>query len=344
MALGFVACFVPPAPELLSEGSPATEAPARTPAVRKKTRNDRRRLQTLLAALLAFAPLPATAALNIFACEPEWGALATELGGDKVSVFVATTGRQDPHQIQARPSLIAKARSADLVLCTGAELEIGWMPVVLRQAANGKVQPGTAGYFAAADNVRLLEVPARLDRAEGDIHAAGNPHIQTSPVNIRAVAAALGPRLAQLDVAQGAYYTERTQSFLKRWDEALQQWQAKATPLRGMNFAAYHKGWAYLADWLGMREIATIEPKPGVPPGGAYIAQLIDELPKRSVGLIVYAAYEDPRASESVAQRTSIPAVMLPSTVGGTDAAATLFGLYDDIVTRLLASRGSKSG
>ena len=126
------------------------------------------------------------AALNVFACEPEWGALASEIGGDKVSVFTATTAKQDPHQVQARPALIAQLRGADLVVCTGAELEIGWMPVLLRQASNGRVQPGSPGYFEAAQQVRLLDVPTRLDRAEGDIHPAGNPHIQTDPRNIAA--------------------------------------------------------------------------------------------------------------------------------------------------------------
>ena len=163
-------------------------------------------------------------ALEVFACEPEWGALAAELGGDKVTVFVATTGRQDPHQIQARPSLIAQLRSADLVVCTGAELEIGWMPVLLRQAANARVQPGGPGYFEAAQQVRLLDLPTRLDRAEGDIHAAGNPHIQTDPRNIAAVAAALARRMAEIDPADAATIAARAQNFrgtLGRCDAAL---------------------------------------------------------------------------------------------------------------------------
>src|SRR5258707_13091662 len=149
------------------------------------------------AALLCFALLAAPTAaraLEVFACEPEWGALAKELGGDRVDVFVATSARQDPHQIQARPSLIARLRTADLVVCTGAELEIGWLPMLLRQGANGRVQPGGTGYFEAAQHVRLLEVPTRLDRAEGDIHAAGNPHIQTDPRNIAAAAPGLAGR------------------------------------------------------------------------------------------------------------------------------------------------------
>ena len=147
-------------------------------------------------------------ALEVFACEPEWAALATELGGDKVEVFSATTARQDPHQIQARPALIARLRSADLVICTGAELEIGWMPVLLRQAANARVQPGTPGYMEASQYVRLLEVPTRLDRAEGDIHPAGNPHIQSDPRNIAAVATALARRLSEIDPADNAVFAQ----------------------------------------------------------------------------------------------------------------------------------------
>src|SRR5215470_16766214 len=160
---------------------------------------------------------PVHAALNVFACEPEWGALASEIGGDKVAVFTATTARQDPHQVQARPALIARLRAADLVVCTGAELEVGWMPVLLRQAANGRVQPGSAGYFEAAQQVRLLEVPTRLDRAEGDIHAAGNPHIQTDPRNIATVAAALSRRMQELDQPDAADFAARAQSFASRW-------------------------------------------------------------------------------------------------------------------------------
>ena len=275
-------------------------------------------------------------ALEVFACEPEWAALAKELGGDKVDAFSATTARQDPHQIQARPGLIARLRTADLVVCTGAELEIGWMPVLLRQAANARVQPGGPGYFEAAQYVRLLEVPARLDRAEGDIHAAGNPHIQTDPRNIAAVAAALAQRMAQVDAADAATIAARAQNFAGRWAAAMQRWTQQAAPLRGTTIATYHKSWAYLEDWLGLREAGNVEPKPGIPPGSQYLAQLISEWPARGVRGIIYSAYEDPRGSEFVAQRIGVAAIMLPYTVGGTDRARDLFGLFDDTVERLV--------
>src|SRR3954464_926539 len=158
-----------------------------------------------MAAVIAFAS-PAHAALRVFACEPEWGALAQELGGNLVDVSVATSALQDPHQIQAKPSLIAKARNADLVVCTGAELEIGWLPVLLQQSGNAKIQAGQSGNFAAADFVRKLDVPTQVDRSQGDVHAAGNPHIQLDPRNIALVATALTARLQQLDAANAAAY------------------------------------------------------------------------------------------------------------------------------------------
>src|SRR5450631_1196041 len=162
-------------------------------------------LHWLLVPLACWA-VPAHATLHVFACEPEWGALAQELGGNLVDVSVATNALQDPHQIQAKPSLIARTRNADLVVCTGAELEIGWLPVLLQQSGNAKVQQGQPGNFAAADHVKKLEIPGQLDRAQGDVHAAGNPHIQTDPRNIALVASALGARLKQLDPAHANEY------------------------------------------------------------------------------------------------------------------------------------------
>jgi zinc/manganese transport system substrate-binding protein len=276
-------------------------------------------------------------ALEVFACEPEWAALAAEIGGDKVTVFTATTARQDPHQIQARPALIARLRSADLVVCTGAELEIGWLPVLLRQAANAKVQPGSPGYFEAAQHVRLMDVPSRVDRAEGDIHAAGNPHIQTDPRNIVSAAVALTRRMSELDAADAATFVSRGQSFAGRWTAATQRWAQQASPIRGATIGTYHKSWTYLENWLGLREAGNIEPKPGIPPGSQYLAQLVAEWPGKGVRAVIYSAYEDPRGAQFVAERIGVPAIMLPFTVGGSDRARDLFGLFDDTVDRLVA-------
>lgn len=289
---------------------------------------------------LALAP-PARAALNVFACEPEWGALAGELGGSDVSVFTATTARQDPHQIQARPALISRLRYADIAVCTGAELEIGWMPVLLRQASNAKVQPGSPGYFEATRQVRLLDVPTRLDRAEGDVHPQGNPHVQTDPRYMRLIAAALAKRFAAIDPAHAAAYAQRAKAFDDKLGQAIERWQAEAAPLKGLNAVIYHKDWVYLFTWLGINEVGTIEPKPGVPPGSAYLAQLLGEIPKRQAKMVIYAAYQDPRAPDFIAEKAHIPAVMLPFTIGGDNNAKDLFGFYDDTIKRLLAGLGA---
>ncbi|MGB8275098.1 MAG: zinc ABC transporter substrate-binding protein [Alphaproteobacteria bacterium] len=293
----------------------------------------------LFSALLALVTLsrPAYAGLNVFACEPEWGALVQELGGDKVDIYVATTGQQDPHQIQARPSLIAKARAADLTVCSGSELEVGWLPMIVRQAANAKIDPGAPGSFEAASYVRMLEVPARVDRSEGDVHPGGNPHIQTDPRNIAAVAVPLAQRMIELDPADTAYFNARYTDFATRWNAAMVKWETETAPLKGIPVAVQHKNWVYLFDWLGLQEVVSLEPKPGVPPSSGYLAQVLEEVQRRPVKMVIRAAYEDSRPSEFLAERAKIPAVELPFTVGGTDQAKDLFGLYDDTIQRLLA-------
>jgi len=291
-----------------------------------------------LGALLCVFTLPAFAALNILACEPEWGALAQELGGDKVSVYEATNALQDPHHIQARPSLIAKARNADMVVCTGAELEIGWLPILLRQTGNSKIQPGQPGYFEAAHYVRMLEVPSRLDRAEGDVHPGGNPHIQTDPRNIALAADALAKRLAEIDVANADFYRQRHIQFAARWKTAVANWEKLAAPLRGIPVVVQHKGFPYLENWLGLKEEATLEPKPGVEPSSAHLAEVLVQLQRQPAKMVIRAAYNDGRASEWLTERAKIPSVELPFTVGGTERAKDLFGLYDDTVQRLLGA------
>ena len=287
---------------------------------------------------LLLTALPAHSALHVFACEPEWGALAQELGGKLVEVSVATSALQDPHQIQARPSLIARARNADLVVCTGAELEIGWLPVLLQQSGNAKVQPGQPGNFAAADFVRKLDVPTRLDRAQGDVHAAGNPHIQTDPRSIALVAAALGARLQQVDPSHAAEYAKAQADFTQRWQQAVQRWTAQAAPLRGVPVVSQHKAFVYLFDWLGLKEVAVLEPKPGVEPSASHLQEVLATLKGTSARMVLYAAYQDPRASEWLSKNAGVTAVKIPFTVGGTDGAKDLFGLFDDTVARLLAA------
>ena len=294
-------------------------------------------LKYFLASLMLAVGAPTAAALNIFACEPEWGALARELGGDKASIYVATTALQDPHRIEARPSLIARARTADLVVCTGAELEIGWMPLVQRQSGNARIQAGQPGYFEAVSQLALIEIPQRVDRSMGDVHAAGNPHVHLDPSNIARVAAALAERMAQLDPGDAAQYRARARAFLERWQQASARWKKEGAPLKGMPIVVYHKDMTYLIRWLGLREVGALEPKPGVPPTASHLSELLTNLGRDPAKAVVRAAYADPRAAQWLSERAKIPALMLPFTVGGSERAKDLYGLFDDTLSRLLA-------
>ena len=291
---------------------------------------------TLLACPLLFGAASAQAAVNVFACEPEWASLATEIGGDRVRVSSATTGLQDPHRIEARPSLIARTRNADLLACTGLELEVGWLPILLQQSGNPKIAPGQPGNFEAGSFVARLDVPGRLDRSDGDVHAAGNPHIQQDPRNILKVADAMTKRLAQIDPPNAAFYQSRYGAFATRWNTAMQKWEQQLAPLKGAAVVEHHKNMEYLMNWVGLRQVGTLEPKPGVEPSAAHLNDLLTQLQKQPAKMVIRAAYQDGRASEWLSQHAKIPAVMLPFTIGGDDRATDLYSLFDDTVARLL--------
>jgi zinc/manganese transport system substrate-binding protein len=295
-------------------------------------------LKSLIASSLSIAALPAAAVLNVFVCEPEWGALTQELAGDKASVYSATTALQDVHRVEARPSLIARARSADMLICSGSELEVGWLPLLLTQSGNAKIQPGSAGYLEASQFVPKLEIPKVVDRALGDVHPSGNPHIHLDPRNIARVADALAERLVQLDPADADAFKARANSFRERWRAAMSRWEKEAARLKGVPVVVYHKDMSYFINWAGMREAGNLEPKPGLPPTPTHLAELVERMKREPAKVIVYSAYNSPRAAEFLSERTGIPAVMLPFTVGGTDKARDLFGLFDDTIGRLLAT------
>lgn len=290
--------------------------------------------------LIALLPLlfihTALADINIFACEPEWASLSEELGGDHVTVFSATTGLQDPHYIQARPSLIAKARRADLLVCTGGELEVGWLPLLQQKSGNAAIQTGATGYFMAANFVRLSEVPIVLDRSQGDVHAAGNPHIQTSPVNILNVAQALTIRLQALDGANAALYEQRWQDFSQRWQLAINKWQQQAAPLKGVSVVVQHNSWGYLFDWLGLNKVAVLEVKAGVPPTVDDLNTVLNKLKVTPANIVIHAAYQPSRATDWLVDKTGITKVTLPFTIGGDAESTNLFTLFDDTIQRLL--------
>lgn len=292
-------------------------------------------MHRITALILGLVATSSASALNVFVCEPEWASLLQELTGDKAETTIATTAFQDPHRLQARPSLIAAVRRADLIVCTGADLEIGWLPLLLRRAGNPGIQPGNPGYFLAADHVRRIEIPASIDRAQGDVHPQGNPHIHLHPRNVERVADALAERLGKLDPANSAFYQSRLHDFLHRWGEARDRWEDRAAQLEGMRLASHHRSFSYLADWLDLDIVATLEPKPGIPASGAHLAALLEQLSPNPPAGVIRTPYENEKPSHWLSERLQIPEIMLPFTIGGTTDSVDLFSLYDETMRML---------
>jgi len=288
----------------------------------------------LLALIVPCFAHHADAQINVFACEPEWAALSRALGADKVKVTSATTAMQDPHHIQARPSLIAKMRRADLLVCTGADLEVGWLPLLLRKSGNGSVQPGQTGHFMAADYVALLEKPAVLDRSLGDIHVAGNPHFHLDPERMLQVSVALADTLAKVDPANQSHYQNNLATFTQQWQEAIQQWQQRSQSLRGKRIVVSHNSWVYLEPWLGLIQVATLEPKPGIPASSAHLSKVLTKLKQNPADMLLYASYQNDKSARWLTQKTTIPAVALPFSPSKDE---TLVQWFDRLLNQLLS-------
>ncbi len=292
-------------------------------------------ISLFLTSIMLLVAIPATAALNVFACEPEWASLANELGGERVKTVSATTAYQDPHHIEARPSLIAKVRRADLLICSGADLEVGWLPLLQRQASNARVLPNTPGYFEASAMVERLDIPVKIDRSMGDIHAAGNPHVHLDPRRIQTIAKALQVRLVELDPAGKEYYQQRFVKFNQRWQQAMNKWQQQASQLKGTRIVVHHRDWVYLFDWLGIEIAGALEPKPGLPTTAFHLVSLKQTLKAKPAKMIVHTTYQNPRGAKRLSQLTGIPVVQLPYTVGGAEHVKDLFSLFDVTIQRL---------
>lgn len=279
---------------------------------------------------------PTFAKLSVLACEPEWAALVTEIGGKHVQVFSATTARQDPHQIQARPSLIAKARRADMIACSGAGLEAGWLPVLLKKSANPKIQTGNPGHFLATDHVQLL---GKITDDVTNIHAAGNPHVHFDPVRVLSIATALANTLETIDADNKGVYRMNLERFKASWDIAMQEWKQSAKALAGRSVIVHHDSWIYLIKWLEIEQIATLEPKHGVPPSSGYLADLLNLVKTQPVDMIIRSGYEDERPSQWLSEKSGIPVVSIPFSVSDYQTPGELRKWMDTVIAKLLQGK-----
>lgn len=288
-----------------------------------------------LFAVLLRSPLRAEESIRVFACEPEWAALASEVGGERVRVFSATTAQQDPHYVRAKPSMLSRIRKADLLVCSGASLEIGWLPLLL-QRGSANIQRNKPGHLLAADVVPTLNKPDGLDRSMGDIHAEGNPHVHLNPYNILIVAEEISKRLGVIDVREKSFYQKRYSQFEARWRESIPTWERKARSIRSKVIVPHHKNFTYLFDWLGIEAIVALEDKPGIPPKTSHLKELIQMFRESRPYLIVRAPHDPPRASLWLSGKIGVPERVLPYTVGGDVHSKDLFSLYDRTIEILV--------
>ena len=294
-----------------------------------------RHLATVTLVILTLWSGSAFANLKIFACEPEWGALAKEIAGSKAGIYVATGPDQDAHYIRARPSLIAKIRRANLVFCTGASLEAGWLPLLLQRGAQAAVQPGKPGNIMAADFVNTIEKPLVLDRSLGDIHPEGNPHVHLDPRNIIILAKILSKRLSIIDPSNSAYYQKRTNSFVKGWDKLIFGWNKRLNRLKGQRVAVHHRSWSYLLSWSGLREVAMLEEKPGIPPSARHLNNVLKGVKADRTMAILRTSFDDPQPSQWLMKKTGIPAIVLPFSVSREPVEGNLARLFNNILKKL---------
>ncbi len=274
-------------------------------------------LKVLLAAAFSGFAVAAQAKLNVVATTPDFAAIAEEIGGKLVNITTLARPSEDPHFVDAKPSFIVKLNHADVLLEGGAELEIGWLPPLLAGARNPKIAPGSPGYIRCNEGVQMLEVPGTLDRSQGDIHAAGNPHFMVDPVNARIAAQHIADAFAKLDAAQAATYQANLKQFTAALDAKLAEWQKQLAPFKDAPIAAYHNSWPYFAKRFGLQIDLFLEPKPGIPPSPAHLAEVITKMKEQKVKVVFHDPYLNRRTAESVAESTGATVVDVTQYPGG---------------------------
>jgi zinc/manganese transport system substrate-binding protein len=303
------------------------------------------RIVRLATAALA-AAVPAVAAVNVVTSTEDLASLAREVGGDRVKVESIARGYQDPHFVEAKPSFILKLAKADLLVVVGRELEIGWLPPLIQQSRNARIQVGAEGYLDASLTAKILEIPSgQITRAMGDVHPQGNPHYHLDPGNGRHIARAIADKLSQLDPAGASVFAARYADFERRLAEAEKRWDATMAPYRGLKVVTYHRSWPNFADRFGLDVIGYVEPRPGIPPSPAHTIDLISEMKRQNVKILLVEPYFDLKTPNSIARETGARVVVLLPSVGGEKEVTDYFKLFDydlELLVKAIKETGAR--
>jgi ABC-type Zn uptake system ZnuABC Zn-binding protein ZnuA len=307
-----------------------------------------RRIAQVIAAAAAMATAGLAAApapVRVVTTTEDLASLTREVGGDRISVVALARGRQDPHQVESKPSFISLLSNADLLIVVGRELEIGWLPVLQTQSRNSRVQVGGAGYLDASQNVRILEIPTgQITRAMGDVHPQGNPHYWLDPANGRHIARTILNKLSALAPADRAYFEQRFADFDRRLAAAEKRWEADLAPYRGAKLVTYHRSWPNFMERWGLDVIGYVEPKPGIPAPPVHIIQLIGEMQRQGVRIIVVEPYFSLKTPQSIASRVGGTVLVLAPSVGGVEGVTDYIKLFDHNVSVLVAALRRAAG
>jgi zinc/manganese transport system substrate-binding protein len=293
----------------------------------------------IVAALAVARADAAAAAVKVIATTEDLASIVREVGGDKVSVEALARGYQDPHFVEAKPSFILKLHGADLLVLVGRELEAAWLPPLITQSRNAKIQPGGTGYLDASLNARILDIPTgQITRAMGDVHPQGNPHYWLEPGNGRRIAQAIQQKLSTLSAADAGYFAQRYADFDRRLGESEKRWQAAMAPFKGLKIVTYHRSWPNFAAAFGLDVIGYVEPKPGIPPSPAHTLDLIQEMKRQNIKIILVEPYFDLKTPNAIARDTGAKVVVMPPSVGGVKEVTNYFQLFDYDVNLLTAA------
>src|SRR5467141_2281607 len=300
------------------------------------------RAATLALVAIAATGSSALAQIRVVATTPDLASVAREIGGDKVSVVALAKPTEDPHYVDAKPSHIVTLNRADALIEGGAELELGWLPPLLENSRNSRISAGAPGRIVASDGVKMLEIPTSFDRSKGDVHSLGNPHFMIDPVTVRIIARNIANHLTQVDPKNAATYNGNLARFNTKLDAKYADWQKELAPYRGARIVTYHKDFVYFADRFGLTIVDELEPKPGIAPSPAHLAQVIGKMKATNARVILVQPFQNRRTAETVARQTGAAVLDVPQQPGAAPNTTSYFDLMDNLVRTLAAGLGAQ--